>query len=104
MTSKLLWTLGVTLSLLSSHSIAATYMVTTAADSGPGSLRQPILDSNASPPPNEILFSLPSPYTITPTSALPNITNAVNINAMTGWPTPTVHLDGSPAGVGVNGY
>ena len=82
---------------------AATFTVSTAADSGAGSLRQAIVDSSSSEPPNEIVFSIGSPYTIQPLSALPNITNQVHINAVLGDPNPTVTLDGSLAGAGISG-
>src|SRR5207248_286571 len=41
--------------------LAATLMVTNTTDSGPGSLRQAILDSNAAAPgPNAINFAIPA--------------------------------------------
>src|SRR5688572_30184790 len=65
--------------------VAMTYTVTTAADNGdnimptPGSLRQAILDANANPGTDTILFSIPGagPHTIALLSALPDITEAV---------------------------
>ena len=39
-------------------SFAATFTVTTTADSGPGSLRQAILDANASPGADTIVFNI----------------------------------------------
>ncbi len=36
--------------------LAATYTVTNTNDAGPGSLRQAVLDANANPGPDEILF------------------------------------------------
>ncbi|HWI22754.1 MAG TPA: right-handed parallel beta-helix repeat-containing protein [Baekduia sp.] len=55
--------------------MAATFTVTTTADTGPGSLRQAITDANAGPG-NSIAFAIPGPgpHTITPASALPSIT------------------------------
>ncbi|MFO7683031.1 MAG: hypothetical protein R6X34_23590, partial [Chloroflexota bacterium] len=59
---------------------AITYTVTTTADSGPGSLRQAILDANANPGADTITFAIGasgSQQTIQPTSALPIITGPV---------------------------
>lgn len=94
------------------RAIAATYTVTTNADSGAGSLRQAILDANSNPGADIIVFN--AGMTIQPTSALPNITDEVAINGYTGSPggamantavspapfngTLTVELDGSLAG------
>jgi hypothetical protein len=59
-------------------------MVTTTADSGAGSLRQAITDSNNSAGPNTIDFAINSgPQTIVPASLLPAITQAVTIDATT---------------------
>ena len=45
---------------------AATFNVTTTADAGVGSLRQAILDANASPGPDDVSFALAGcPCTIT---------------------------------------
>ncbi len=60
---------------------AATFTVTTTADSGPGSLRQAILDANAAPGADTIDFAVAG--TITPTSALPSITDTVTIDGYT---------------------
>ncbi len=62
---------------------AATFTVTNTLDSGAGSLRQAIIDSNATAPgPNVVNFNLVGvpPFTIVPTSPLPAITLAVTIN------------------------
>jgi uncharacterized repeat protein (TIGR01451 family) len=58
--------------------LAATFTVTTTADSGPGSLRQAINDANAAGAGNTIAFAIPGagPHTIAPTSGLPSITAA----------------------------
>jgi hypothetical protein len=80
--------------------------VTTTADSGPGSLRQAILDANANPDADTIAFvigDLGSPQTIQPTSALPTITGPVTID---GWSQggagftgpPLIELNGALAG------
>ena len=57
---------------------AAAFTVTTTADSGPGSLRQAILDANANPGLDTITFAIGAPgsqQTIQPTTALPSITS-----------------------------
>ncbi len=82
--------------------------VTTTADSGPGSLRQAILDSNAAPGPNTIAFAIAAggAPVITPASALPAITQPVAIDATTqpGYGgTPLVVLSGGRAGAGADG-
>ena len=89
----------------------AMFLVNTTADSGPGSLRQAIIDSNAATGPNTIDFSIGavgSQQTITPLSVLPIVTNPVLID---GWSqggsgytgVPLVVLDGSGAGASANG-
>lgn len=87
---------------------ATTFGVTTTADAGPGSLRQAILDANATPDADTITFNIPGtgPHTIQPLSALPTITEAVTID---GWSepdfagTPVIELNGNMAGVLVSG-
>ncbi len=68
-------------------------------DSGPGSLRQAILDSNAIPGVDTITFSLAAGVqTITPTTALPTITDPVIIDGTTKIDyagTPLVVLSGA---------
>src|SRR5262249_15285478 len=81
----------IALTILASVTAAAasTFTVTTTADSGAGSLRQAITDSNANPPPanttNLINFNITgaSVHTITPASALPTITQPVVIDGFT---------------------
>lgn len=66
-------------------------LVTTSADSGPGSLRQAILDANASAEPNEVVFNIPTSdagfdgqvFTISPISALPIVRNDLAIDGAT---------------------
>src|SRR5215472_6132509 len=66
--------LAAALALASSSTHSVTFVVTTTDDSGPGSLRQAILDSNAGPGPNEIDFSIGvGPSVIFPRSPLPTI-------------------------------
>lgn len=84
---------------------AATFVVTSTADSGPGSLRQAIVDANASPGSDVIAFSIPGagPHKILPASPLPALTDPVTINALTqpgadcsSWPADLrVELDGT---------
>ncbi|HVR31072.1 MAG TPA: carboxypeptidase regulatory-like domain-containing protein, partial [Acidimicrobiia bacterium] len=87
------------------------FVVTNTNDDGPGSLRQAILDSNATglmAIPDRIEFSIEgaAPYTISPVSALPDITGPLTIDGTTqpGYAgSPVVMLDGSllDAGVGL---
>ena len=64
---------------------AADLAVTTTADSGPGSLRQAILDANSQSGADTITFVIPGEgvKTISPTSALPAITSPVTIDGYT---------------------
>ncbi len=61
---------------------AATFTVTNTNDSGTGSLRQAITDSNNAPGADTINFNIPGTgvQTIIPASALPTITGPVTIN------------------------
>ena len=96
---------------------AATFTVTSTNDSGPGSLRQAILDANANPGPDTIAFNIPGTgvHTIRPTTALDPIFEAVTIDgytqpgsAVNTDPIATnavllIELDGSAAGgIGLN--
>src|SRR5215471_18317311 len=88
--------------LVATRSEALTYVVTNTSDSGPGTLRQAILNANANPG-STIAFAIPGfgAHTIAPTSALPTITSAVVLDATTqaGYAgSPIVTLDGSLAG------
>ncbi len=80
-----------------------TYAVANINDSGPGSLRQAILDANANAGLDTITFNIAGGgiHTIAPISALPDITDAVIIDA-TSQPgyagTPLIELDGTGAG------
>jgi hypothetical protein len=90
----------IALGFLASPALAATLTVTTTADSGPGSLRQAILDSNASAGvPDTIAFAIGSGVqTITPLSALPTVTDPVVIDGTTqpGYSgTPLVEIAGA---------
>jgi parallel beta-helix repeat protein len=61
------------------------YVVTNTNDSGPGSLRQAILDANSNIGLDGIVFDIPGPgpYTIEVTSPLPTITDPVTIDGTT---------------------
>jgi hypothetical protein len=84
------------------------FHVTSTADIGPETLRQAILDANATPGTNGIAFALGAGgvQTIAPTSPLPAVTNPVEIDGTT-QPryagTPLVELAGESAGVGADG-
>jgi len=80
-----------------------TFMVTNTNDSGPGSLRQAILDSNSQPGivVDTIAFDITGGTIILPQSPLPPITNSVIIDATTqpGYAgTPLVQITGLLAG------
>ncbi|HZY85142.1 MAG TPA: right-handed parallel beta-helix repeat-containing protein [Gemmataceae bacterium] len=80
----------------------AVLAVTTAADSGPGSLRQALLDANAAPGLDTINFAIGSgAQTIMLSSPLPPVTDPVVLDGTTqpGWAgLPLVTLDGHAAG------
>ena len=89
--------------------LLSTFAVINTADSGTGSLRQAIVDSNGSLGLNLIRFDIPGsgPHVIRPASALPKVTNNVIIDGYTqpgsipntaiqgDNASPTVVLDGS---------
>jgi Ca2+-binding RTX toxin-like protein len=58
---------------------AATFTVTNTNDSGGGSLRQAILDANATPGADQVTFQATLSGQITLASQLPNVTDSVNI-------------------------
>ena len=64
---------------------AATFTVTTNADSGAGSLRQAITDANANPGADTINFNIPGAgvHTIVLTTWLPNTTDPVTVDGYT---------------------
>jgi hypothetical protein len=95
---------GVALGALAapSFSAAATFTVTNTNDSGAGSLRQAIIDSNGNPGADTIAFNIVGvpPHSIKPLSALPTITGQVTVDGTTqpGFlGIPIVELDGSLA-------
>jgi titin len=82
---------------------AATFVVSNLNDAGSGSLRQAILDANATNGLDTIIFQIPgpSPYVITPVSGLPAVTDAVAIDGTTqpGFTTqPLIELNGVNSG------
>src|SRR5581483_7128476 len=93
---------------LEDRCLPTTFLVTNTGDNGAGSLRQAILDANATAGTDTIAFSIAGAgaHTIQPTSSLPTITDPAVIDATTqpGYAgTPIVEIDGSMAGAGVNG-
>jgi hypothetical protein len=85
----------------------ATFTVTDTGDAGPGSLRQAILDANATPEFDTITFNITDGAgpvkTISPTEPLPWVTAPVFIDGsrQAGYlRRPVIELDGSGAGVG----
>ncbi len=87
-------------------------VVTNTLDAGPGSLRQAILDANAHTNdfgiPDPIVFNIPGtgPFNILLASALPDITDAVNLDGRTQpgtGATPTVAIDGTSLTGAVDG-
>ncbi|ALG67814.1 choice-of-anchor D domain-containing protein [Beggiatoa leptomitoformis] len=94
-----------------SHAQASPLLVTNTADSGSGSLRQAIIDANATLGIDTINFNISGgtlPHTIVLLSALPTITDFVFIDG-TSEPdfitagTPVIRLDGISAGAGSSG-
>jgi hypothetical protein len=81
---------------LQSNSYAQLFTVTNASDSGPGSLRQAIIDMNDDGiSPSAIRFQMSGSTVINLTSALPSIHVSVNLNS-TG--VSGIVLDGTNAG------
>ncbi len=85
--------------LVAPQALAATFTVTTTADSGAGSLRQAILDANALAGLDTIAFAIPGAgeHTIQPVTGLPTITDAVVIDGsgqVDGNGRPLVRIDG----------
>ena len=80
--------------------LLAPFVVTNTSDTGSGSLRQAILDADATPGPNTITFAITTgsaPYVINVQSPLPHITVPVVLNG-TSQPgyagTPIIEIDG----------
>jgi hypothetical protein len=86
----------------------ASLVVINTNDSGPGSLRQALLNANASAFAPTVAFGIPGPgpHTIVPLSALPPITRPMQINGTTqpGFSgVPLIVLNGASAGA-VSGF
>jgi len=84
---------------------AATYVVVNTADSGNGSLRQAIINANANTPPNTISFQITGsqPFTISPLSTFPTLSQPVVIDGTTqpgyaGSPVVQINAAGITAG------
>ena len=79
----------------------ATYTVTTTADSGPGSLRQAILDANANAGADTIAFNITGSgvQTIAPLAPLPTIAEGVTID---GYSQPGASANTNPPDQGTN--
>jgi hypothetical protein len=86
---------------------AATFTVINTNDAGAGSLRQAIINANATVGMDLINFAIPAaPYIISLLSSLPTITDFVTIDgdSQAGWvATPIIELNGAGAGAGVDG-
>jgi uncharacterized repeat protein (TIGR01451 family) len=106
----------VSVEVMEARCLLASFTVTNTGDGGPGSLRQAILDSNASGnPSNTINFNIPGTgvQTITPQSPLPTITVPVTIDGTTeaaAQPppptpisTPLIEISGGAVAAGTNG-
>jgi len=93
--------LAMALAAAAAIAAANTYTVTSTADSGAGTLRQAILDANASPGADTIAFAIAGSgvQTITPATALPLITDAVTID---GYTQPGASANTLPVGQGLN--
>jgi hypothetical protein len=97
-----------TAALASLGDIGSTFVVSTTADSGTGSLRDAITQANLHPGADTIRFDLPAPlvdgaHTITPRSALPILTDTVWLDASRepdalALGRPVVELVGTDAG------
>src|SRR5205823_5883407 len=79
------FTLAMLVLALSSGALADTFTVTNTNDTGTGSLRQAVTDANNHSGLDTIAFDIPGTgvHTITPATALPNITDAVIIDGYT---------------------
>jgi len=90
--------LAISLSLAASPtaSRAATFLVATTADAGPGSLRQAIIDANAMAGADTIAFAIPDVGVprITLATPLPTVTDPVTIDGTSQLPAAWVELDG----------
>ena len=93
---------------LETRRLLSVFTITNTSDSGAGSLRQAILDANTASGADTIQFQIPGTgvHTITPTSALPQITGPVtfDISQEPGYTgKPLIELDGAQAGASSDG-
>jgi hypothetical protein len=96
------------LEALEGRILPSVYAVINTADSGEGSLRQALLDANAHPGPDTIIFDIPGAgvHTIRPTSPLPAITDPLVLDAtfQPGYAgSPLIELSGADAGANASG-
>jgi hypothetical protein len=85
---------------LEPRQLLATFVITNTADSGPGSLRQALVDSETSAG-STVTFNIPGSgvHTITPSSALPVVTASIDGTTEPGYAgTPLIEIDGRNAG------
>ena len=99
---------GFSVESLEGRQMLSTFTVSNTADSGTGSLRAAITQSNQTSGPNTIAFAIPGNYlqTIGLQSALPAITNPVTIDGTSEpgyFGDPMIILNGSGAGASANG-
>lgn len=102
------WLLLSALAFFAPELSALDFTVSNLSDSGPGSLRQAIIDANTTVGPDQILFSIPGPgpHLIQPASPLPAINEALVIDGISEpdyLDRPVVILDGSMAGLASDG-
>jgi len=100
--------MGAALESLERRLLFNSYVVTTTADGGAGSLRQAILDANALPGGDLVSFAIPGGgvHTIAPATPLPELTDPVTIDGATqpGYHgMPLIELDGAAAGLDADG-
>jgi hypothetical protein len=73
------------LALVATGAQAATFVVANTSDTGPGSLRQAVLDANAAAGADTIAFAIPGPgpHTIVLAAALPTIAGVLTVDGFT---------------------
>ena len=93
--------LGFSLLFAATAALGNTYTVTTAADSGAGTLRQAILDANTNPGADTIALSVVGSgvHTIVLASALPTITGPTTVD---GYTQPGSSANTNPTTMGLN--
>jgi hypothetical protein len=93
------------LEALEERALLATFSVINTNDSGAGSLRQAILDSNSTTGANIIDFAIPGTglLSISPTSTLPTITDPVVIDGTSEPAGAFIEINGASAGMNVDG-